>query len=245
MSDIIKSMNLKTIAKSEKGLKRFFMMLVSIVLMGFGVSLFSYSDMGVDPFTSMNMAISSKLGMGFGFYQMCVNCVILLAIVFLGKHLVSIGTVVNMIFVGYVCEFFTNIYADYLPTEKSLVMRIVFMLGGIILLSLAASMYFTSKLGVAPYDAIGFVLNDKTILKYKWCRIITDLICTAIGFAFGGPVGIGTVITAFLMGPVVSFFNKNVSEKLLSAKLSDMVVRVYDLTSFGGGVISANGKFAA
>ena len=231
MAEIIRSMNLISVFKQEKGVKRFFMMIFSILLMGFGISLFSYSDMGVDPFTSMNMAISGKIGISFGFYQMCINCVILIAIAFLGRRLIGFGTVVNMVGV--------------LPLEKSLALRLVLMLFGVIFLSLAASMYFTSNLGVAPYDATGFVLDDRTKIKYKWCRVITDLICTAVGFAFGGPVGIGTVVTAFMMGPVVAFFNKHVSEKLLAAKMPRLVVRVYDLRRFGGGVISSNGKFAA
>ena len=62
MAEIIRSMNLISVFKQEKGAKRFFMMIFSILLMGFGISLFSYSDMGVDPFTSMNMAISGKIG---------------------------------------------------------------------------------------------------------------------------------------------------------------------------------------
>ena len=103
MAEIIRSMNLISVFKQEKGVKRFFMMIFSILLMGFGISLFSYSDMGVDPFTSMNMAISGKIGISFGFYQMCINCVILIAIAFLGRHLIGFGTVVNM--VGVRCAF--------------------------------------------------------------------------------------------------------------------------------------------
>ena len=241
MSEIIKSMNLVSVFKQEKGAKRFFMMIFSILLMGFGISLFSFSDMGVDPFTSMNMAISGKIGISFGFYQMCINCVILIAIAFLGRRLIGVGTVVNMVGVGYICEFFTSLYNMYLPAEKNFAVRLVLMLLGVIFLSLAASMYFTSNLGVAPYDATGFVLDDRTKIKFKWCRVITDLVCTA----FGGPVGIGTVVTAFMMGPVVTFFNKHVSEKLLAAKMPRLVVHVYDLRRFGGGVISSNGKFVA
>ena len=56
MAEIIRSMNLVSVFKQEKGVKRFFMMIFSILLMGFGISLFSYSDMGVDPFTSMNFS---------------------------------------------------------------------------------------------------------------------------------------------------------------------------------------------
>lgn len=72
MAEIIRSMNLVSVFKQEKGVKRFFMMIFSILLMGFGISLFSYSDMGVDPFTSMNMAISGKIGI----FIRCVSTVL-------------------------------------------------------------------------------------------------------------------------------------------------------------------------
>ena len=145
MAEIIRSMNLISVFKQEKGVKRFFMMIFSILLMGFGISLFSYSDMGVDPFTSMNMAISGKIGISFGFYQMCINCVILIAIAFLGRRLIGFGTVVNMVGVGYICEFFTSLYDAHLPLEKSLALRLVLMLFGVIFLSLAATATLRSR----------------------------------------------------------------------------------------------------
>lgn len=77
MAEIIRSMNLISVFKQEKGVKRFFMMIFSILLMGFGISLFSYSDMGVDPFTSMNMAISSKSVSASAFIR-CVSTALFL-----------------------------------------------------------------------------------------------------------------------------------------------------------------------
>lgn len=247
MAKILKNMNPITIYKSENGLRRITMMLLSILLMGFGISVFSYSDLGVDPFTAMNMAVSAKLGMGFGFYQMLVNAVLLVFVAISSKKLINIGTVVNMIGVGYICEFFTKLYDRFLPAPAAFPIKLILMLSGVVLLSLAASLYFTSSLGVAPYDATGFVLNEKTKLPYKWSRVVTDLICTAIGFAFAGPVGIGTVVTAFCMGPIVSFFDQHVSEKLLQARFAKprLTIRFYDFTRVGGTWISPNGKFAA
>ena len=100
--------------------------------------------------------------------------------------------------------------------------------------------------GLSIIDATGFILDERSKIPYKWCRVITDVICTAIGFAFGGPVGIGTVVTAFFMGPVVTFFNTRVSEKLLRADYSNfLAVRYYDFSRFGGRLISPNGRFAA
>lgn len=248
MKELLNEFNLKSVIKSENGVRRLIMMVSSILIMGFSVSVFSYSNLGVDPFTSMNMGIAAKLGISFGFYQMCVNAVLLVAVLIFGRELIGIGTVVNMVGVGYICQFFTSIYSKYLPENNPMAIRILLMIIGVILLSFAASLYFTSSLGVAPYDAVGFIVEHKTDIPYKWCRVITDLICTAVGFTFGGPVGAGTVVTAFFMGPIISFFNKEVSPKLLTgnfAALKNVKIRFYDYSKFGGGFISSNGRFAA
>ncbi|MBR5320634.1 MAG: hypothetical protein IKU41_02210, partial [Clostridia bacterium] len=102
------------------------------------------------------------------------------------------------------------------------------------LLSLSASLYFNCNLGVSPYDALGFVLEEKVKLKYKWCRVITDLVCTGIAFALSGPIGVGTVVTAFFMGPVISFCDSTISKKVLQAKYRFLhhftVIRYYDFS---------------
>ena len=237
MAQILKSMNPISIISQKDGAKRMAIMIMSILLMGFSVSIFSYSGMGVDPFTAFNMSVSAKLGISFGFYQMCVNGIILIFVAIMAKKLISVGTVVNMVGVGYVCEFFTSIYDEILPQEKTLPLRLVCMALGVFLLSLSASLYFNCNLGVSPYDALGFVMEDNIKIKYKWSRVITDLICNLVAFLLGGPIGIGTVVTAFFMGPVIAFCDGNISKKVLNAKYKFLrhftVIRYYDYTQFG------------
>lgn len=231
-------MNPISLISRKDGAKRIAIMFMSILLMGFAVSVFSYSGMGVDPFTALNMSISEKLGIGFGFLQMCVNGAILVFVALASKKLISLGTVVNMIGVGYVCEFFTGIYNQILPEENPFIVRLLLMAVGVVLLSLSASLYFNCDLGVSPYDALGFVMEEKTKLKYKWCRVATDLTCTAVAFLLGGPIGIGTVVTAFFMGPVVSLCDNTISKKVLAAKYKFIrnftVIRYYDLSYIQG-----------
>lgn len=242
MTQILKNMNPITIISQKDGAKRTAIMFMSIFLMGFAVSVFSYSGLGVDPFTALNMSISAKLGISFGLFQMCMNGLILVLVALTSKHLISLGTVVNMIGVGYVCEFFTSIYDEILPEEIPFSAQLVFMALGVFLLSLSASLYFDCNMGVSPYDALGFVMEENIKLKYKWSRVITDLICTLIAFALNGPIGIGTVVTAFFMGPVIAFCDTRISQKVLKAKYTFLrhftVIRYYDYTQFGKGEVA-------
>lgn len=232
MTKIIRQMNPITLLSQKHGVKRMCLMTMSILLMGFSVSVFSYSGMGVDPYTALNMSIAEKLGIGFGFWQMCLNGAILIIVGFVAQKLISVGTIFNMVGVGYICEFFTNIYDAILPNEPTFVVRLIFMALGVFLLSLSASLYFNCQLGVSPYDALGFVMEEKTKLKYKWCRVATDLVCTISAFSMGGPIGIGTIVTAFFMGPVVSFCDTAISQKVMKHRFKLLrnfaVIRYYD-----------------
>ena len=97
----------------------------------------------------------------------------------------------------------------------SMLIRIILLIAGVVILCFASSLYFTANLGVSTYDAVSLIMTDKKLGKFKYLRIATDLFCVIVGFFLGGVVGVGTIITAFFMGPLIDFFNKKVSEPFL------------------------------
>ena len=209
--------------------KRVVMTVISIIVMGFGIALFNVSGFGVDPFTSMNMNISSTLGIGYGTYQLIVNAVIIVFVVIVAhRGLIGVGTVINMVGVGYACEFFSGLIAPHI--SNSLAVRICLLAAGIIVLCFSCSLFFVCNIGVGPYDSIGFMINRATNIPYKWARVFTDVLVILIGLIVSGGltallkgdlsgvknIGIGTVITAFMMGPLVNFFSEKVTSKILN-----------------------------
>ena len=108
--------------------------------------------------------------------------------------------------------------------------RIIAIIVAIIILCIASSAYMTADLGVSTYDAVALILANKwKIGKFKYIRICTDVICIILGaalFLLGGGklasiptfIGIGTIITAFFMGPLIEFFNRTISRPLLDGR---------------------------
>ena len=88
----------------------------------------------------------------------------------------------------------------------------------------------TADLGVSTYDAVAIVMAEKWKMgKFKYVRIATDLVCVLLGtclILLGGgdlrevtaSVGVGTILTAFFMGPLIDFFNRTVSRPMLNKK---------------------------
>ena len=90
------------------------------------------------------------------------------------------------------------------------------MLFGIFGTCFAASVYFTADLGVSAYDAFSLIAANKyKLAAFRLCRIASDSVCVLIGFICHVTIGVGTIITALFMGPVVQWFNTNVSEPFL------------------------------
>jgi len=85
-------------------------------------------------------------------------------------------------------------------------------------LCFGSSLYFIADMGVSTYDAVALIMSEKKIARFQYCRIGTDIICTAVGFSLGAIVGVGTVFTAFFMGPIIAFFNKKISIPLRYGK---------------------------
>lgn len=222
---------LKDMFKQKNMPKRVIISFFSILIMGFGISLFSVSGFGVDPFTSMNMSVACALNVSFGTYQMIVNGIILLYVILVAhRGLVGIGTVINMIGCGYTCEFFQNIFQPLVQKNYTMAVRIPLLITGLVTLCFACSLFFTANVGVGPYDAVGFMLSRGIKLPHKWVRVITDITVILVGLAVSGGIaavfsgnfsdikniGIGTIITAFCMGPLINVFNKTISAKLLN-----------------------------
>lgn len=196
------------------GLKRIIALFVGNIILGLGISIFKLAGMGNDPYTAMIFGVSDFFGFYFPVYQICFNAVVFVLIeLTFGKRYIGLGTVVNMFLLGYIVNFFVNIWEAIFTAPSSFVSQLPVMLLGVIVTCFGISIYQTANLGISPYDSVSIIMSDRIKrLPYFWARMITDSICALACFLTGGLLGLGTIACAFGLGPVVHFFNKTVAE---------------------------------
>lgn len=86
--------------------KHVLIMCIGNILAGMGIAIFKLAGLGTDPFSGMNMAVADKIGMAYGNFQLLVNVVLLVVQIAFGRKFLGIGTVVNAVFLAYICTFF-------------------------------------------------------------------------------------------------------------------------------------------
>ena len=200
--------------------------LLGTILCGIAVGFFKFAAFGVDPFTSLVSGLDKISPIEYGMLYIVINAVLLLVSLIFDRHMIGLGTIANLFLVGYLAQYSQQFLASVLP-EESIIARIVCLVAGIVGLCFSAGLYMPANMGVSTYDAIAIIMDKKWhIGKFKYNRIATDFVCVIIGTILyvmsGEPirsvtaiVGIGTIITAFFMGPLVDFFANKFTRKYL------------------------------
>lgn len=191
--------------------KRAIAVVASVIMMGFSLSLLFYVDMGIDPCSVMNLGVANKLGLSLGNWQLLFNILLLFIVLIYAPSEIGLGTLANMILVGYSMDFFRFIWNMTLPMEifDILYIRIAILIPALCTFILAVSVYIAVDLGTSPYDAIPAIISSKlTIMPYRVIRIFWDSAAAIIGFTLGSTVGIVTLIMAFALGPAITMVQK-------------------------------------
>lgn len=206
--------------------KRILMSGLGVLIGAVSVGFFKLAAFGVDPFQSFMSGMDQLIPIEFGTLYVIVNaCMLLFALVF-DRHYIGVATFINLFLLGYVVQFSYDMLQLIFPAPSMLVRALCFVFG-FVSLCFGSSVYMTADLGVSTYDAIALIMaNTWKIGKFKYIRILTDIVCVLLGiatFLLGGGkwgdvaalVGVGTILTAFFMGPLIDFFNQKISVPML------------------------------
>ncbi|MBO5292964.1 MAG: hypothetical protein J6B10_07285 [Lachnospiraceae bacterium] len=206
--------------------KRILMSLVGVVICAVSVGIFKIAALGVDPFQTFLGGLDQLLPIPFGTLSVLLNVVLLSFSLLVDRHNIGIATFLNLFLLGYIIQFTYEFLQTVLP-DPSMPVRFLCLAVGLVLLCFSSSLYMTADLGVSTYDAVAIVMANKwKLAPFRFCRIATDLVCVIAGvgifLAGGGTVakvptiaGIGTILTAFCMGPLIEVFNEKISRPML------------------------------
>lgn len=193
---------------------------------GISVGFLKLAAFGVDPFQSFMAGLDAVIPVRFGTLYVAANVCLLLFGLFADRHYIGLGTLINISVMGYVIEFSYGTLS-HIFSHPSAALRVLSFFIGVSMLCFGSAVYFTADMGVSTYDMVALILVNKWhVGKFKFIRIITDLVCVAAGCSLylassaslsklTAIVGLGTVVTAFFMGPLIDFFNHKVAEPFL------------------------------
>jgi uncharacterized membrane protein YczE len=173
-------------------------LLAGLMLFGVGIAFMAEADMGLGPWEVFHQGIAKQLGVQLGTVSIVLGIPILAAWYPLGER-PGVGTVLNILLIGTA----TNVAMEVLPTIVGQPQQLLVMLLGVVTIAAGSGLYLASDLGPGPRDGLMTGLHFRFGWSIRRARTAVELTVLVLGFLAGGTIGLGTVVFALGIGPLV------------------------------------------
>ena len=177
---------------------------LGLVLLGLGIAIMLEAGIGLGPWTVFHQGLSLVTGLSFGRVMQGVGLAVLLLSVLLTRTRPGLGTALNMLLVGPWVDFFRSL--PVLPHAGSYPLGVAQFCLGLVLQGLGTGLYITARLGAGPRDGLVLGLSRGLNISVRATRTALELLVLVSGWLMGGQIGLGTLLFAFGIGPLMQFF---------------------------------------
>lgn len=178
--------------------RRITQLLIGLAMYGISLAIFIRAGLGLDPWDVFHQGVSEKTGFSMGVVVIAVSFLVLLLWIPL-RQMPGIGTIANAILVGL----FADLGLWLIPDVSHLGGQIAMLAGAVILNGIASACYIGARLGPGARDGLMTGLVRRTGWSVRLVRTGIEVVVLAVGFLLGGSVGVGTVVYALAIGPIV------------------------------------------
>ena len=165
---------------------------------GLSMAMMVRAELGLDPWDAFHQGLSRHTPMTIGVASAVVGVAVLLAWIPL-RNKPGIGTVANVVVIAVTVDAALSV----LHSPQSLPARVALMLGAVMLNAVATVLYLGAGLGPGPRDGLMTGLFARSGLSVRLVRTCIEAAVLAAGWLLGGGVGVGTVVYALGIGPLV------------------------------------------
>lgn len=197
---------------------RWIFFFIGIMILGLGIALtIKGQRFGVGSWDVLHIGLFKNFGLSIGTWSILVGIIVIIIASIGLREFPRTGTFMNMVFVGLFIDFFNLI----IPNPTIFLLELICFILGIVFLAMGTGIYISADLGAGPRDSLMLLIVKKLKMSLRTTRTIMEVSVAIAGFLLGGPIGIGTVIMAFAVGPVmqtVFSYSKNMLDSLIADK---------------------------
>lgn len=179
-------------------LRRLIQLYIGLVLYGVSTAMFVRADLGADPWNVFHLGVMKRLSLDIGTVMIVTGALVLLLWIPLRQR-PGLGTISNVIVLGLAADAALSL----MPVLDSLVARGTLLVCAVVVNALATGMYIGAGFGAGPRDGLMTGIHARTGWSVRAIRTAIEVSVLLIGWLLGGTVGVGTVVYALAIGPLI------------------------------------------
>jgi len=174
---------------------------VGLALFGFAVALQLRAGVGLGPWDVFHEGVSLRTPLTIGQAMIGAGFAMLAFSALVAKVRPGLGTALNMLLIGNWVDLFLGLPG--FPTAGGWVDGAAMFAVGLVLNGAATGLYLTAGLGAGPRDGFALALAKLLQVTVRRARTLVEVVVVASGWLLGGTVGVGTIVFALTIGPLM------------------------------------------
>ncbi|APH06344.1 YczE/YyaS/YitT family protein [Bacillus weihaiensis] len=185
---------------------------IGLILIGLGVVLTIKADLGAGAWDALNVGLSITIGFTVGSWVIIVGIILIFVNALIQHAKPKFLALMTLFLIGFSVDFWM-IFVLRNIEFNTLGPQILALVGGILLIAFGVSLYLQSTFPANPIDQLMLSLHERFHMNLMVAKTITELFALLLAFLLSGPIGVGTIIITFLIGPIIQLFNGPVSKR--------------------------------
>ncbi|CAM5733363.1 MULTISPECIES: YczE/YyaS/YitT family protein [Niallia] len=179
---------------------------VGLFILAFGATLTIKANLGAGPWDALNVGLSHLVGLTIGSWIVIVGIILIFVNALLLRNkpnLLSLATV-------FILGFFVDFWMAHLVNRLHYFMfmsQLLLLIAGLIIVGLGIALYLQSEFPLNPIDDFMVTIQERYGVNLMVAKLIGEILALLFAFLAKGPIGLGTLIIAFGLGPAIQFFH--------------------------------------
>ncbi|CQR47273.1 hypothetical protein BN1058_01581 [Paraliobacillus sp. PM-2] len=200
---------------------RILFFILGLVVLSFGVSMTIKADLGAGAWDALNVGLAGITGFTVGNWVIIIGLILMLVNAGIVKMKPDYFAIVTVLIIGFMIDFWLLIVMDSWEISGFFV-QLLFLLTGVLILGLGVSLYLQPKFPLNPVDGLMVSLQQRFHLSTTIAKTLTEALAFVIAFTIEGPIGIGTFIILFGIGPSIQLFEP--TAKKIATRLDQRMI---------------------
>ncbi len=185
--------------------------IVGLTFLSLGISTMILANLGAGAWDAMYVGLSEITGLSVGTWILLVGILLILVNSLLLKKIPEFLAVITIFIIGALIDFWLLIaFEGFSSTDMGL--RILMFAGSILIIALGITFYLQSSFARNPMDTLMMAIQVRTGKSLAFSKTVMEVTVLLIALIIGGPIGVGTIIVTFSIGPLIQLFYSPVTK---------------------------------
>ena len=179
---------------------------IGLMISSFGTALFYQAGMGSGAMATFSDGLHRLTGISYGTANMAANAVFLVLLFICDRRMINVGTVLCVFLIGIFVDMGTAVFSLLPIASAPVAVRFLCMLASCAMMGIGLALYVAVDRGFGALEGLVKYLCAKTGIGFDKAKIAEDLLLIGLGILLHAEWGIGTLISAIVIGPIMKVF---------------------------------------